>query len=56
MALVHVEVNPLAVDLLKQSAAKKEISEGNHYITCTIVFNIGSRSGEMHSNCEKRVL
>ena len=29
VALVHGEENPLAVDLLKQSAAKKEICEGN---------------------------
>ena len=40
MTLVHEEVNPLAVDLLMQSAAKKEISEGNHYTTCTIVFKL----------------
>ena len=40
MALVHGEVNPLAVDLLKQSAAKNEISDGNHYTTSTIVFNL----------------
>ena len=29
VTLVHGEKNPLAVDLLKQSAAKKEICEGN---------------------------
>ena len=29
VALVHGEENPLALDLLKQSAAKKEICEGN---------------------------
>ena len=61
MALVHGEKNPLAVDLLKQSAAKKRSVKAlvSHYPTCTIVFKlviIGSRSGQMHSNCEKRVL
>ena len=40
VALVHGEVNPLAVELLKQSAAKKEISEDNHYTTCTIVIKL----------------
>ena len=52
VTLVHGEVNPLAVDLLKQSAAKKKSVKAlvSHYTICT------SRSGEMHSNCEKRVL
>ena len=36
VALVHGEKNPLAVDLLKQSAAKKKISEG----TCTSLYNM----------------
>ena len=40
VVLVHGEENPLAVDPLKRSAAKKEISEGNHYTTCTIVFKL----------------
>ena len=60
VALVHGEEDPLAVDLLKQSAAKKKSVKAlvRHYTTCTIVFkfNIGCRSGEMHSNCKKRVL
>ena len=36
VALVHGKKNPLAVDLLKQSAAKKEISEG----TCKSLSNM----------------
>ena len=61
VALVHGKKNPLAVDLLKQSAAKKRSVNAlvSHYPTCTIVFKlviIGSRSGQMHSKCEKRVL
>ena len=56
VALVHGEEIPLCCGSFEAICCKKEISEGNHYTTCTIVFNIGSRSGEMHSNCEKRVL
>ena len=42
VALVHGEKNPLAVDLLKQSAAKKKSVKAlvRHYTTCTIVFKL----------------
>ena len=58
VALVHGKKNPLAVDLLKQSAAKKRPVKAlvSHYPTCTIVFKlviIGSRSGQMHSNLKR---
>ena len=41
VAIVNGEENPLAVDLLKQSAAKKKsVKACNHYTTCTIVFKL----------------
>ena len=56
VALVH---DPLAVDHLKQSTAKKRSVKALVSPTCTIIFKlviVGSRSGQMHSKCEKRVL
>ena len=42
VALLHGEENPLAVDLLKQFAAKKKSVKAlvSHYTACTIVFKL----------------
>ena len=60
VALVHGEKNPLAVDLLKQSAEKKKsvkalVCNGPTQFLLKFMFTIGNRSGQMHSTCEKRV-
>ena len=60
VALVHGEKNPLAVDLLKQSAEKKKsvkalVCNDPTQFLLKFMSTIGSRSGQMHSTCEKRV-